>query len=141
MGLKELQYIRDHRNDIKPKKKYPIAKVSKKRQKLLAEQKITAERDAEFYKEIFAASPHKCQNCDCKLPRTPSNFMFHHLLEKRNYPQYRYVPENIMILCLTCHSKAETNIDFAPKIKLRREEAENNCHKWIEDQNLNVLNF
>ncbi len=130
MGLKELQHIREHRNDPKPHKRYTIPKVSKKRQKKLAEQKVTAEKDASFYKEVYAASPHRCQNCDCRLPRTPSNFMFHHLLEKRNYPQYRYVPENIMILCLTCHSKAETNIDFAPRIKQRRDEAMRNCEKW-----------
>ncbi len=133
MGLKELQNIREHRDDPKPVKRYSIPKVSKKRQKKLAEQKVTAERDAEFYKEVYAASPHKCQNCDCKLPRTPSNFMFHHLLEKRNYPQYRYVPENIAILCLECHSKCETNIDFAPKVKFRTLLAAADCHKWNQE--------
>src|SRR5689334_4062258 len=136
MGLKELQNIRANRDEPKPVKRYVIPKVSKKRQKKLAEQKITAEKDADFYKEVYAASPHRCQNCDCKLPKTPSNWMFHHLLEKRNYPQYRYVPENIMILCLECHSKAETNMDFAPKVRLRREEAERNCGKWLEDENV-----
>lgn len=135
MGLREIQNLKARADEPKPVKRYAIPKVSKKRQKKLAEQKITAEKDADFYKEIWLASPHRCQSCDCKLPKTPSNWMFHHLLEKRNYPQYRYVPENIMILCLECHSKAETNIDFAPKIKIRREEAQKNCHKWLEDQN------
>lgn len=123
MGLREIQELKSRAGEPRPKKAYSIPKVSKKRQKLLADQKITAEKDKEFYAEIYAASPHKCQNCDCKLPRTPSNFMFHHLLEKRNYPEHRYSPENIMILCLECHSKAETNIDFAPRIKQRRIEA------------------
>lgn len=130
MGLRELQRIKQEAEEPKQKKQYVIPKVSKKRQKKLQDQKVLLEKDEEFYKEVYAASPHKCQNCDCKLPRNPSNFMFHHLLEKRNYPQYRHVPENIMILCLTCHSKAETNIDFAPRIKQRRLEAEQNCHKW-----------
>lgn len=114
----------------KVKKKYVIPKVSKKRQKKLEEQKELSKLDEAFYKEVWAASPHKCQNCGCKLPRTPYNWMFHHLLEKRNYPQYRHVPENIMILCLECHSKAETNIDFAPNVKNRRIEAEQNSSKW-----------
>lgn len=132
MGLREIQNIKASANDPKPKKKYVIPKVSKKRLKKLEDQKELLKLDEAFYKEVWAASPHKCQNCDCKLPKTPYNWMFHHLLEKRNYPQFRHVPENIMILCLECHSKAETNIDFAPKIKQRRDHSLNNCHKWNE---------
>jgi 5-methylcytosine-specific restriction endonuclease McrA len=109
----------------KPKKeKKPIAKVSKKRAKQIEQDKITLEADKEFYKEVYLASPHACQNCGCKLPKEPSNFMFHHLLEKRNYPQFRYTPENIMILCLLCHSKVETNSNFTPKIRKRRDEVQ-----------------
>jgi 5-methylcytosine-specific restriction endonuclease McrA len=130
MGLREIQDLKNKANDPKPPKKYVIPKISKKRQKKLEEQKDLLKLDEAFYKEVWAASAHKCQNCDCKLPKTPYNWMFHHLLEKRNYPQFRHVPENIAILCLSCHSKCETNIDFAPKIKQRRKEAEQNCHKW-----------
>jgi len=131
MGIREIQRIKQEAQEPRPpKQRKPIAKISKKRQKQIGANKELLKKDEEFYKEVYAASPHKCQNCDCKLPKTPSNFMFHHLLEKRNYPQYRHVPENIMILCLECHSKAETNIDFAPKIKKRRLEAEKYCKKW-----------
>jgi 5-methylcytosine-specific restriction endonuclease McrA len=119
--LRQLNKAREPRPKKVPK---PIAKVSKKRAKQIELDKITLEADKEFYKEVYLASPHACQNCGCKLPKEPSNFMFHHLLEKRNYSQFRYTPENIMILCLECHSKAETNIDFAPKIKARRLEVE-----------------
>jgi 5-methylcytosine-specific restriction endonuclease McrA len=125
-----LRRIKMESLEPKPKKKYTIPKVSKKRQKKLDENKELIKKDAEFYQEVYAASPHRCQNCDCKLPRTPSNFMFHHLLPKRSCPQYRHTPENIMILCLECHSKAETNIDFAPKVKFRTLLAEADCHKW-----------
>ncbi len=116
-------FIADDR-PIKEKKKYVIPKVSKKRAAKIEQQKDMAKLDEEFYKEVYAASPHVCQNCGVKLPKTPFNFMFHHLLEKRNYPQFRHTPENIVILCLLCHSKCETNIDFAPKIKARRIEVE-----------------
>jgi len=136
MGLKEIRDLKASADEPKPVKRYQIPKVSKKRQKKLEDQKDLLIKDEEFYKEVYAASPHKCQNCDCKLPRTPSNFMFHHLLEKRNYPQYRHTPENIMILCLECHSKAETNIDFAPRISQRRNEAMSKCHTWNQDENL-----
>lgn len=125
-----LRRIKEQANEPRPKKQYVIPKVSKKRQKKLEEQKDLLKLDEAFYKEIWAASAHKCQNCDCRLPKTPYNWMFHHLLEKRNYPQFRHTPENIAILCLECHSKCETNIDFAPKIKQRRQEAEQKCNTW-----------
>lgn len=130
MGLEHIRRIKSESEEPRPKKQYIIPKVSKKRKKKLEDQKVLLKKDEEFYKEVYSASPHRCQNCDCTLPKTPSNFMFHHLLEKRHYPQYRHIPENIMILCLTCHSKAETNLDFAPRIKQRRLEAEQNCYKW-----------
>lgn len=130
MGLNEIRKLKLEAKEPKPKKKYSIPKVSKKKQKELREQRAILKKDEEFYKEIWSASPHKCQNCDCSLGKTPYNWMFHHLLEKRNYPQFRYIPENIMILCFECHSKAETNIDFAPLVKKRRNEAIENCIKW-----------
>ena len=124
MSIDFVRNLKANANEPKPKKVYVIPKVSKKRAKLIEQQKELIELDKEFYKEVYAASPHVCQNCGCKLPKTPYNFMFHHLLEKRNYPQFRHTPENISILCLICHSKCETNIDFAPKIKERRSQAE-----------------
>jgi 5-methylcytosine-specific restriction endonuclease McrA len=130
MSIEHIRKLKQDALEPKPKKQYTIPKISKKRQKKLEEQKDLAKLDDVFYKEVWGASKNECQNCNCKLPRTPYNWMFHHLLEKRNYPQFRHTPENIMILCLTCHSKAETNIDFAPKIKQRTVEAEQNCHKW-----------
>ena len=133
MGIREIQKLKEMANEPKPKKQYSIPKISKKRQKKLEEQKDLLKLDEEFYKMVWAASKPECQNCNCKLPKTPYNWMFHHLLEKRNYPQYRHTPENIMILCLECHSKAETNIDFAPKVKFRTLLAEADCHKWNQE--------
>src|SRR5437899_1974621 len=70
MGLKELQEIRANRDTPREKKKYVIPKISKKRQKKLEEQKDMIKLDEVFYKEVWAASAHVCQNCDCKLPKT-----------------------------------------------------------------------
>lgn len=109
----------------KPKKeRRPIAKVSKKKAAQQELQKVVAELDKAFYLEIWHASAHKCQNCGCGLGNTANNIFFHHLWEKRNYPQWRHRPENIALLCLECHSKCETNIDFAPLIKQRRIDSE-----------------
>lgn len=117
MGLREIQDLKSRANEPKPVKKYTIPKISKKRQKKLEEQKDLLKLDEAFYKEIWAASSHFCQNCGCKLPKTPYNWMFHHLLPKAKYPNFRHESINIAILCLLCHSKCETNIDFSPKIK------------------------
>lgn len=122
MGIEQIRNIRDHRDDPKPVKRYSIPKVSKKRAKKILEQKATQEADKEFYLEVWRAVPHRCYNCRCKLPKEPSNFMFHHLLPKHIYPQFRYEPLNIAIVCLECHSKCETNIDFAPKVKQMRDD-------------------
>lgn len=130
MGLKELQNIREQRDEPKTKKVYSIPKVSKKRQKKLEDQKDLQKKDRDFYMEVWHASPHKCQNCDRRLPKTPSNWMFHHLLPKAKYPKFRHTPENISILCFDCHSQVEVNIDKTPIVKALALEAEKNCHKW-----------
>lgn len=117
MSLENIRKLKEMANEPKPRKTYSIPKISKKRQKKLEEQKDMQKKDHDFYMEVWNASPHECQNCERKLSRIPSNWMFHHLLPKAKYPQFRYEPSNIAILCFTCHSKCETNIDFAPKIK------------------------
>jgi hypothetical protein len=124
VSIESIRKLKAEAEEPKPKKFYTIPRVSKKRAKKILEDKATLEADREFYKEVYRAAPHVCYNCGCKLPKEPSTFMFHHLLEKRNYPQFRYEPLNIAILCLECHSKCETNIDFAPKIKEMRRQVE-----------------
>jgi len=124
MGLKEIQELKERAKEPKVKKTYSIPKVSKKRAAKIEQDKELLKLDKEFYKEVYAASPHFCYECGCKLPKEPATFMFHHLLEKRNFPQFRHEPLNIALVCLTCHSKAETNLDFAPKIRKLRDEVE-----------------
>lgn len=99
----------------------PIAKVSDKKKKEQVEEKKVSAMDKEFYLEIWVASPHVCSECQKKLGKEPLTLFFHHLLEKRNYPEFRYTPENIAILCPDCHTQAETDIDKTPKTKARRE--------------------
>jgi hypothetical protein len=82
------------------------------------------EADKAFYKEIWDASPHVCQQCGCKLGKTPRTFYFHHLLKKSIYPQFRHTPENIMILCLQDHNQAEIDLEKVPKVLVRTREAE-----------------
>lgn len=45
---------------------------------------------------------------------------FHHILEKRNFPNERYNEENIAILCPNCHNEYETNPHTHPRLIKRR---------------------
>lgn len=123
MGLRELQNIRDHRDDPKPVKKYTIRKVSEKRAKKLLEQKATAEADKEFYVKIWAASGRFCQcGCHAKLGKEPLTTMFHHLLFKSKYPDLRHTPENIMLLHPNCHNAYHANPLNRPEVTRRQQE-------------------
>lgn len=125
-----LRKIREQRDEPKPKKPYIIPKVSKKRQKKMADQKELQEKDHNFYMEVWHAGPKKCVECGRKLGKTPSTLFFHHLLPKRLFPQYRHVPENIATVCADCHQQVEVNIDKTPILKRLTQEAQANCHKW-----------
>jgi 5-methylcytosine-specific restriction endonuclease McrA len=105
-----------------PKERKPIPRVSEKKKAMQAIEKALFAADKEFYADLWANSPHKCQQCGCGLGREPLTLFFHHLLPKSTYPQFRHTPENIMILCRDCHAQAETNIDKVPKVKARRNE-------------------
>lgn len=48
---------------------------------------------------------HTCENCRTWLGKEPLSYMFDHVLEKSKYPELAFEPENIMYLCLTCHSR------------------------------------
>jgi len=108
---------------LKEKKKYSIPKMSAKRKLKMVDEKILFEKDKEFYKEVWLASPHTCQSCGQKLGKEPLTIFFHHLLPKAIYPQFRHTFENIMVLCPDCHSQAETFINRVPAVLKRQEEA------------------
>lgn len=119
-----LEQLRRAREPKAKKPPAPIAKVSEKRKTQIVEDKKTTALDKEFYAEIWASSPHKCEECGKNLGKEPMTIFFHHLLEKRNYGEFRYTPENIMILCPDHHTQAETDIDKVPKVKARRTQVE-----------------
>lgn len=130
MGIDSIRKLKEMASEPREKKNYTIPKVSKKRAEKLEEQRELAKQDEEFYKGIWARSDKKCQNCQIDLQKigyqflhkSRFNILFHHMLPKSKYPQFRHAPENIALLCPECHSKCETNIDFAPLIKKRTEE-------------------
>lgn len=82
--------------------------------------------DNEFYRvlsngEIIMTKSPRCWNCFSRLGEEPNLLFFHHILEKRNFPQFRHIRENICILCPICHNQYETFPDKVPKIQRLRE--------------------
>lgn len=63
-----------------------------------------------------------CECCGRRLAWEPNSIFFHHILEKRNFPQFRHKEWNIAIVCSECHNRYETNPDVIPYLKRRREE-------------------
>lgn len=136
MGLAEIQAIKNVAGayqakeptqrivaSLKPKEKKPIAKRSKKALAKIDEEKELAAADKEFYHSVWIASPHKCQcGCGVNLGKEPLKTMFHHVLPKSSYPQFRHLPENIMILHPDCHTSVEVSLDNRPIVKLRKQE-------------------
>jgi 5-methylcytosine-specific restriction endonuclease McrA len=125
MGIEDIRRMKDAAKEPKVKKHYSIPKVSEKRKKQIEADKQTFEKDKEFYKEIWLASPHSCQcGCSRRLGKEPMTTFFHHLLFKAKYPQFRHTPENIMILHPECHNAYHAMSDSRPEIVRRAKEAE-----------------
>lgn len=118
-------------------KVHVIKKVSNKQKKKNEEKKILVAEDMKFYlrvwkgrfmfeyqgMEMFHTMP-KCECCGTHLPE-PNMMNFHHILEKRNYPELRHTEWNIAIVCPQCHNRYETNPDTVPYLKQLRVERMN----------------
>ncbi len=65
----------------------------------------------------------RCENPECQKPlgEEPNLLFFHHILEKRNFPEFRHLQQNIAVLCADCHNLYESYPDKVPYlVKLRR---------------------
>jgi 5-methylcytosine-specific restriction endonuclease McrA len=106
---------------IKTKKKYylkrtPIKKVSEK-QKIKNElKKEQFKDDVAFYDYIWHHRLHICEHCEKWLGNEPLLYYFDHILEKQTYPQFRYEPRNIWLLCFGCH-EIKTTGNYTKKMK------------------------
>lgn len=123
------QYLR---TDIK---KY-INKYSERQILKLELKKELIKQDELFYISIWNTTPHRCYETNEYLGEKAYNWMFHHILPKAKYPEYRHEAWNIVLVSLSTHSKVEANIDFTPKIKeltnKLKLEHETNKHKMAQ---------
>lgn len=106
------------RTDKKPKGLKKISDKGKVRKEL---KKELFQNDAAFYLKVWESRPHVC--FETKKPLGKMNLcMFHHVLPKARYPEYRHCDWNIVLLHPDVHNQVETNIDFTPKVKVLTEE-------------------
>lgn len=114
-----------------------IKKISDKQRVKIEEKKALLEKDKEFYLSVWRHrfmyygsvtqewnyfTHPRCEVCEKTLPFEPNLTYFHHILEKRNYPELRHEQKNIAIVCPECHNKYETMPDMVPYLKQKREE-------------------
>jgi len=137
-NIKGKKYCKSCTYKLQPPKQ--ITKMSKKQVFKITLKKELLEEDKKFYLDVwrdrfFYPNPYvpntykkvrtcQCENPECKvsLPDEPNLMYFHHILEKRNYPELRHLKENIAILCPDCHNKYETFPDKVPFLVKKREE-------------------
>lgn len=78
--------------------------------KELSEQK---HRDHEFFMEVWEERGGICEVTGLFLGE-PLATMFHHLLPKSRYPEYRYCKWNIMLVAPDVHAQIEVDIAKVP---------------------------
>lgn len=91
-------------------------KKSKSLNKFSNKMKILHEKDEKFYEEIWNTRPHFCENCGKYLGkdfrknnRIISLFRYAHILPKSIYPYLRHYSDNLMLLCLNCHTEFDNS--------------------------------
>ncbi len=109
------------RGDIKLKKT-SLKKISALGKQKRLEKNILLDEDKEFYLEIWNERLHSCYETKMYLGEEPLITMFHHVLCKELYPQFRHCKWNIVLLLPSIHNQVETNIASCPKVlKLTQE--------------------
>lgn len=78
------------------------SKGLKRTRKPIDQESLNKMRD--FFLSIWSKRLHNCESCNKWLGNEPLSYMFDHLLEKSSHPELKYEEENIMLVCLDCHT-------------------------------------
>ena len=57
----------------------------------------------ELFKRVWQKRKHKCYVCKKNLGYEPKTFYFAHILSKGAYPRYKFLEDNIVLLCREHH--------------------------------------
>lgn len=100
----------------KPFKRVSMQRVARSRE--LNEKK---DRDHELFMEIWEERGGICEVTGVFLGE-PLATMFHHLLPKSKYPEFRYCKWNIMLVAPDVHAQIESDISKVPVADQRLQE-------------------
>jgi len=95
------------RTPMRKTKLYPNA-IAQKQFDAAVESEI--QRRNKFFMYIWRDRRHKCEICNALLGSEPRSYMFDHLLEKSKYPELKWEPDNICLVCLACHDNKSRGI-------------------------------
>lgn len=112
-----------------------IAKVSEKTKARQESKKSEAIELSKYCQEWYDRHPTKsCYECGNKIMHY-TKVNGHHLIGKRFQEKYNIDiscnENNLVLLCLTDHSKCETNIDHAPRTKELTEKTYKAFEKYL----------
>lgn len=93
-----------------------IRKISEKGKVKKGLKKELFLNDAAFYLKIWESRPHVCYETGKQLGKM-NLCMFHHVLPKQTYPQFRHCEFNIVLLSPEVHNQVEIDISKCPKVK------------------------
>lgn len=74
------------------------------------------EKRNKFFETIWNKRLHVCTVTGKNLGNTPNSMYFHHILPKRNFKEYEFDEENIVILDPVIHANVESNMFRYEKI-------------------------
>ena len=118
------------RTDKKPK---GLKKISEKGIIKKGLKKALFQNDAAFYLEIWESRAHVCYETGKLLGRM-NLCMFHHVLPKQSYPEFRHCAWNIVLLHPDVHNQVETCLDKCPKVHKLTQELQAKYGKHAEVQ-------
>lgn len=75
-----------------------------------------------FFLEIWNERPHKSEISNVKLYDPISSVYFHHILNRKKYPEAEYDKDNIILVTLDEHTNVENDMYRYDEINKRREQ-------------------
>jgi len=100
-----------------PKPKKAIARQTPKAKKKKIDKGMLLETDGAFYLHIWQERPHVDYETGLPIYGEFSLLYFHHVLQKKPFPQYRHCAWNIVLVSWETHGNADArNWKVCPKI-------------------------
>lgn len=115
-----------------------ISKLSAKGKIKKELKKELVQNDMAFYFTLWGKRPHVCFETGKPLGSKPLITMFHHVLPKQTYPQFRHCDWNIVFLHPDVHNQVEIDCSKCPKVyaltkKLKEEYGTKNLDPSLEE--------